>query len=222
MNIRQAIIFSAILSGLAAQGALAHDDDPKQAAGRPPEQLGKVSVPTSCDSKAQAQFERGVALLHSFWFPEGRKAFLEVLAADPSCSIAYWGIGVNRLLNPFGGQPAEKTLLEGQAAVDKALASPAKTQRERDYVEAIAVLYTHDMATWRQRVLGYEKAMEQLTRRYPEDKEAAIFYALALNVASDPNDKTYARQLKAAAVLEPIFVAQPDHPGVAHYLITRS
>jgi hypothetical protein len=178
-----------------------------------------VNFPTSCDPKVQAQFERSVALLHSFWFPEGRKALLGVLEADPSCSIAYWGIGVNRLLNPFGGQPAEKVLLEGQAAVDKALAVPAKTQRERDYVQAIAALYMHDRAPWRERVLRYEKAMEQLAQRYPEDKEAAIFYALALNVASDPNDKTYARQLKAAAILEPIFNAQPDHPGVAYYLI---
>jgi hypothetical protein len=218
MSTRQVIIFSAFLSGLATQTALAHDHA-KQAAGRPPEQLGKVNFPTSCDPKVQARFERGVALLHSFWFPEGRKAFLEVLEADPSCSIAYWGIAVNRLLNPFGGQPAEKVLLEGQAAVDKALATPAKTQRERDYVEAIAALYTHDRAPWRERVLRYEKAMEQLAQRYPEDKEAAIFYALALNVAADLNDKTYARQLKAAAILEPIFASQPDHPGVAHYLI---
>jgi len=218
MNTRQAMIFSAFVSGLAAQPALAHDD-PKQAAGRPPEQLGRVSFPTSCDPKVQARFERGVALLHSFWFPEGRKAFLEVLEADPSCSIAGWGLGVNRLLNPFGGQPAEKVLLEGQAAVDKALATPAKTQRERDYVEAIAAFYTHDRAPWRERVLRYEKAMEALAQRYPDDKEAAIFYALALNIAADLNDKTYARQLKAAAILEPILAVQPDHPGVAHYLI---
>ena len=219
MNTRQAFILSTLCTVLATQGALAHDGDVGQAAGRPPEQLGKVNFPTSCDPQVQAQFERGVALLHSFWFPEGRKAFLEVLAADPSCAIAYWGIGVNRLLNPFGGQPAESVLLEGQAAVDKGLATPAKTRRERDYVEAIAALYTHDKAPWRERVLRYEKAMEQLAQRYPEDREAAIFYALALNVAADPNDKTYARQLKAAAVLEPIFAAQPDHPGAAHYLI---
>jgi len=210
------LIISALLSGLAAQVVLAHDDP---VGGRAPEQLGKLSFPTSCDPKVQAQFERGVALLHSFWFPEGQKALLGVLEADPSCSIAYWGIGVNRLLNPFGGQPAEKVLLEGQAAVDKALAAPPKTQRERDYVNAIATLYTHDRAPWRERVLRYEKAMEQLAQRYPEDKEAAIFYALALNVAADLNDKTYARQLKAAEILEPIFAAQPDHPGVAHYLI---
>ncbi|HEV8110128.1 MAG TPA: hypothetical protein VGP97_21645 [Burkholderiales bacterium] len=218
MNTRQTLVLSAFLSFVPMAAVSAHDD-PKDAAGRPPEQLGKVSFPTSCDPKVQARFERGVALLHSFWFPEGRRAFLDVLEADPACSIAGWGLGVNRLLNPFGGQPAEKVLLEGQAAVDKALATSAKTQRERDYIEAIAALYTHDRAPWRERVLRYENAMEALAQRYPEDKEAAIFYALALNTAADLNDKTYARQLKAAAILEPIFAAQPDHPGVAHYLI---
>ena len=218
MKARQAIMFSAFLAALGAGPAAAHDD-PKQAAGRPPEQLGKVTFPTSCDPKVQAKFERGVALLHSFWFPEGRKAFLEVLEADPSCSIAYWGLGVNRLLNPFGGQPVENVLLEGQAAVEKGLAISAKTPRERDYLEAIAAFYARDRAPWRERGLRYEKAMEELARRYPQDTEASIFYALALNIAADLNDKTYARQLKAAAILEPIFAAHPDHPGVAHYLI---
>src|SRR5437016_5682795 len=92
------ILFSAICLCMVNQGALAHDDDADAAGGKPPEQLGKVRFPTSCDAKVQAQFERGVALLHSFWFPEGHRTFLDVLAADPSCSIAYWGIGVNRLL----------------------------------------------------------------------------------------------------------------------------
>ncbi len=214
----QATVFSAIFLGLAAHAARGHDE-PKPATGRPPEQLGSAVFPTSCDPKVQAGFERGVALLHSFWFPEGRKAFLDVLEADPSCAIAYWGLGVNRLLNPFGGQPAEKVLLEGQAAVDKGLAAAPKTQRERDYLEAIAAFYTHDRAPWRERVLRYEKAMQQLAGRHPQDSEAAIFYALALNIAADLNDKTYSRQLKAAAILEPIFASQPDHPGVAHYLI---
>jgi hypothetical protein len=218
MKTWQTLIPGVFLSGLLIQPALAHEE-PKQATGRPPEQLGTVSFPTSCDPKVQARFERGVALLHSFWFPEGRKAFLDVLEADPSCSIAYWGLGVNRLLNPFGGQPQEKVLLEGQAAVDKGLAAPQKTRRERDYIEAIAAFYTHDRAPWRERVLRYEKAMAQLAARYPQDSEAAVFYALALNIAADLNDKTYFRQLKAAAILEPIFAAQPDHPGVAHYLI---
>jgi tetratricopeptide (TPR) repeat protein len=218
MKIGKAMLVGASLIAFSLQAELARADDAKQSPA-PPQQLGRVNFPTSCAPAVQAQFERGVALLHSFWFPEGRKVFLDVLKADPSCSIAYWGIGVNRLLNPFGGQPAEAVLLEGQEAVDKGLATPAKTQRERDYVAAIGALYTHDKVQWRERVLAYEKAMEQLAQRYPDDKEAAIFYALALNVASDPADHTYARQLKAAAILEPIFAAQPDHPGVAHYLI---
>jgi len=219
MNSLQALILGALISGLAAQAAHGHDEDPRQAGAQPPEQLGKVAFATSCDPKVQARFERAVALLHSFWFPEGRKAFLEVLRDDPSCSIAYWGLGVNRMLNPFNGQPAENVLLEGQAAVDKGLATPAKTQRERDYIAAIGALYMRDRAPWRERVLRYEKAMQELAQRYPQDKEAAIFYALALNVAADPDDKSYARQLKAAAILEPIFAAQPHHPGAAHYLI---
>src|SRR5262245_22747706 len=218
MKTGRANFLGAVILGLAATTASGHDDA-APAAGLPPEQLGRVSFPTSCDPKVQAQFERGVALLHSFWFPEGRKTFLGVLEADPSCAIAYWGLAVNRMLNPFNGQPAENVLLEGQAAAQKGLATPAKTQRERDYVEAIAALYTHDRAPWPERVLRYEQAMERLARRYPQDKEAAIFHALALNVAADPNDKTYARQLAAAAILEPIFAAQPDHPGAAHYLI---
>jgi tetratricopeptide (TPR) repeat protein len=199
--------------------AAGHDDTAGASSGRPPEKLGNVSFPTSCDPKVQPLFERGVALLHSFWFPEGLKTFNEIAQADPSCGIAYWGIGVNRLLNPFGGQPAESVLLQGQDAVDKGKAIGARTQRERDYIDAVAMLYTHDRAPWRERVLRYEKAMEQLTQRYPEDKEAAIFFALALNVAADLNDKTYARQLRAAAILEQVFAGQPDHPGVAHYLI---
>jgi len=217
MTIRRVII-SAFLAVFAASAA-AHDEDAAGPAGKAPEQLGKVNFPTSCAAQVQPLFERGVALLHSFWFPEARTVFQQVLKDDPGCTIAYWGLGVNRLLNPFGGQPPERILLEGQAAVDRGLAMPAKTQRERDYLEAIAALYTHDKAPWQERVRRYEQSMERLAARYPEDAEAAIFYALALNVAADANDKTYARQLKAAALLEPIFAAQPDHPGVAHYLI---
>lgn len=193
----------------------AHEDD----GGRPPEQLGKVHFPTSCDPAVQPLMERGVALLHSFWFPEGLKTFNEVLRRDPSCAIAYWGIGVNRLLNPFAGQPAEAVLLQGQEAIEKGLAVGAKSERERDYLKAIAAFYGRDRAPWRERATRYEAAMEKLAARYPEDKEASIFYALALNIAAEPTDKTFARQLKAAGILEPIFAEQPEHPGLAHYLI---
>jgi hypothetical protein len=201
---------------IASSPAFAHDDDP---GGRPPEKLGKVHFPTSCAAAVQPLFERGVALLHSFWFPEGLKTFNEVLKQDPSCAVAYWGIGVNRLLNPFGGPAAEAVLLQGQEAVEKGLAANARTERERDYIGAIAAFYGRDHSTYRERALRYEAAMEKLAAKYPQDKEASIFYALALDVASDPTDKTFAKQLKSAAILEPIFVEQPDHPGLAHYLI---
>jgi len=213
MIVRHAV--AAALLALSAP-ALAHDD-PQD--GRAPEKLGALHFATTCDAAVQPLFERGVALLHSFWFPEGLKTFQEVLKRDPSCSIAYWGIGVNRLLNPFGGQPAESFLVQGGEAVEKGLAAGAKSERERDYLGAIAAFYSRDKAPWRERVGRYEAAMEKLAAKYPQDKEASIFYALALNIAADPMDKTFARQLKAARILEPIFVAQPDHPGVAHYLI---
>src|SRR5262245_8771257 len=209
---------AALLAAIVATPAFAHDEDQK-GGGRPPEKLGTVHFQTSCDPAVQPLFERGVALLHSFWFPEGLKTFNEVLSRDPSCGIAYWAIGVNRLLNPFAGAIPEAVAIQGQEAVDKGLAANFKTQRERDYMEAIAAFYGRDRATFRERALRYEVAMEKLAAKYPNDKEASVFYALALNVASDPMDKTFAKQLKAAQILEPIFKAQPEHPGVAHYLI---
>src|SRR4051812_33811411 len=206
---RLAPLIAALVCAPAA--VLAHDDD---ADGRTAEKLGRVQFPTSCDPAVQPLVERGVALLHSFWFPEGLKTFNEVLKRDPSCGIAYWGIAVNRLLNPFGGQAAEAILVQGQEAIEKGLAAGAKTERERDYLAAIGAFYGRDKASFRERAVRYEAAMEKLAARYPQDKEASIFYALALNIAADPTDKTFARQLKATRILEPIFVEQPEHPGV--------
>src|ERR1044072_1052602 len=205
MNLRRVLCLIALTT---AVPAFSQDQPP-----RTPAKLGTVRFATSCDASVQPLFERGVALLHSFWFPEGLKTFNEVLKRDPSCTIAYWGIGVNRLLNPFGGQAAEAVALQGQEAIDKGLALPAKSQRERDYLEAIAAFYGRDRAPFRVRAVRYEEAMEKLAAKYPEDKEASIFYALALNIASDPMDKTFAKQLKAAQILEPGFVAPPDRPG---------
>ncbi len=198
----------------------AQDHDHGGAAGQPTQRLGKVSFPTSCDAKVQALFERGVALLHSFWFPEGLKAFTAVAEQDPACGMAYWGIAINRLLNPFNGEAAPNFVKAGQAAVEKAKAVGAKTQRERDYIEAVALLYT-DVGTkrWPERAVAYEQAMAQVVAKYPADVEAKIFYALALNFAADLNDQTYVKPLKAAQLLEPLLMAHPDHPGVAHFLI---
>jgi hypothetical protein len=184
------------------------------------EKLGRVSFPTSCSPAAQPQFDRAVALLHSFWFPHAIKGFNDVAQADPSCGIAHWGAAVAWLGNPLAGPPVARGLQEGSAAVARAKAAGAKTPRELDYIAAIEVFYKdHATVDHRTRALAYEKAMESLAARYPQDREAAIFYALALNITLDPADKSYGNQLKAAAILEKAFAEQPDHPGVAHYLI---
>ncbi len=210
------------LIGAAPGGAAAHSPDHDHGAqgGRPPEALGKVSFPTSCEPAVRTQFERGVALLHSFWFPEGFKTFTAVAERDPGCAMAWWGIAINRLLNPFNGEAAASFVKEGQAAIEKARAIGAKTQRERDYIEAAALLYTDVGAKrWRQRAIAYEEAMARVVERYPSDVEAKVFYALALNFAADLTDQTYAKPLKAARLLEPLLPAYPEHPGIAHFLI---
>src|SRR5436309_9484545 len=184
------------------------------------EKLGTVRFPTSCSPAAQPQFERAVALLHSFWFSEGLKAFGAIAEADPGCAMAHWGTAMLTFGNPFAWPPAPAALAGGLAAVEKAKAAQAKTRRERDYIGAVEAFYKDsDKVEHRTRALAYVKAMEELAQRYPEDTEASVFYALALDVTALPTDKTYANQLKAAAILEKVFAAQPDHPGVAHYLI---
>jgi len=191
-----------------------------QTGGSPVEKLGPVHFPTSCSASAQPQFDRAVALLHSFWFGEAIKGFQAVALADASCGIAHWGAALAWLGNPLAGPPVARGLQEGSAAVARAKAAGAKTQREQDYLAAIGSFYQeHDKVDHRTRALAYEKAMEALAQRYPQDREASIFYALALNITLNPADKTYANQLKAAAILEKVFAEQPDHPGVAHYMI---
>ena len=191
-----------------------------QARAQAPERLGKVNFPTSCSPAVQVQFERAVALQHSFWFGEAIKAFNAVATADPSCGIAHWGAAVAWLGNPLAGPPVPRGITEGSAAVARAKAAGAKTQREQDYIAAIATFYADaDKVDHKTRAVAYEKAMEALAQKYPNDREAAIFYALSLNATLNPNDKTYANQLKAAAILEKVYADQPEHPGVAHYLI---
>jgi len=187
---------------------------------QPVEKLGTVNFPNSCAQAAQPEFTRGVALLHSFWFGNAIRSFEAAVQADPTCGIAYWGAATARLGNPLAGAPPAKDLELGAATATKGKSVGAKTQRELDYIAAIETFYKdHDKVEHRVRAQNYEKAMEALTAKYPQDKEAAIFYALSLNITLNPNDKTYANQLKAAAILEKVFADQPNHPGVAHYLI---
>ena len=184
------------------------------------EKLGKVDFPISCSTEAQAQFNRAVAMLHSFWFPQAPKAFTAVSEADPGCAMAHWGIAISQRANPLVGAPDPAALKRGLASVERAKAIGAKTQRERDYIHAIELFYKDfDKLDHRTRVLAYEKAMERLYLAYSDDPEAAVFYALALNEAIDFEDKTYARQLKAAKILAKVYAQQPEHPGALHYLI---
>src|SRR6478609_1449205 len=195
---------------LLAQLGFAQADDSK---------LGKVHFETSCTPEAQKIFDRAMLYQHSFWYRASQAVFEDALKADPECAIAYWGIALSLLLNPHVPTPA-KNLAEGAAAIAKGKSVGAKTQRERDYIDALAVIYAdHDKLGHFPRTQAYANAMEQLAQRYPDDDEAQIHYALALNTSASPADKTYANQLKGAAILEPIAERQPQHPGVSHYLI---
>src|SRR5690349_13949267 len=183
------------------------------------QRFGTVHFATSCNETAQRRFDRAMRYQHSFWYQSSKEIFEDVLKADPGCGIAYWGIALSLLYNPHAPPPVPNLPL-GLAALQQAKAVGAGTQRERDYIDALTVFYTdYDKVPHGARVQAYLKAMEALAARYPDDDEAQIFYAITLNVAASPKDKTYANQLKGAAILEPIFRRQPRHPGVAHYLI---
>jgi Tfp pilus assembly protein PilF len=181
--------------------------------------FGSVHFSTSCNEVAQRRFDRAMRYQHSFWYRPAKELFEEALAADPECAIAYWGTALSLLFNPHVPPPAQNLAL-GLAALEKGRALGAKTQRERDYLDALYAFYSNrDAIPHGRRVQPYLKAMEALAQRYPDDDEAQIGYAIVLNVAASPNDKTYANQLKGVALLEPIFKRQPRHPGIAHYLI---
>jgi hypothetical protein len=207
----------AILLGVAAPGFAQHDHGAAEGVGR----LGTVHFPTSCAEAAQPAFDRAVALLHSFEFAQAIDAFGATLKADPSCAMAEWGVAMSRWGNPLAiGARAPEPIKQGTEAVARARALGPKTPRERGYVEAVAVLFTNvDTLDQRARVVAYRDAMAALAKANPSDTEASIFYALAIAGANDPSDKTYAELLKAGAILEGLIERQPDHPGIAHYII---
>jgi tetratricopeptide (TPR) repeat protein len=186
-----------------------------------PTKLGKVHFPISCGAASQKKFEVGLAMLHSFWYAKAEKAFSDLAAADPRCAMAHWGVAMSHFHQIWGAPPPDE-MKAAVAALAAARAVPASTQRERDYVEALAVYFDKsDSLDHVTRFLAYEKAMGELAAKYPKDREATIFYALALNgvALAVPPDKTYPRQKKAGAILEPIFREMPQHPGTAHYII---
>lgn len=184
------------------------------------ERLGEVSFPISCSPAAQTQFNRAVAMQHSFFFPETVKTFSAIVEKEPTCAMAHWGIAISQRPNPLVGPFPGDVLKRGWEAIELARAASQKTERESAWIEALAAFY-QDYATvpQRTRTANYEAAMARLSARYPGDAEAAIFYALALNEAADPADKTYARQLKAADILEKLELRYPNHPGIPHYII---
>jgi predicted Zn-dependent protease len=184
------------------------------------EKLGKVSFPTSCDRKVQPQFDRAVAMLHSFWFQQGEKAFREVLERDPSCAVANWGIAAILIGNTFGGNATAQAAQKAKEAIQRGRLTGAKTERERFYIEAISEYWDRfGDRPHSARMKSLADAFEVVATRFPKDDEAQIFYAIYLTATQSPTDKTFADTLKAAQILEPQFKKHPDHPGVAHYLI---
>lgn len=206
-----------LAAALFATPAFAHDDDAKSSR----QLLGKVSFKTSCSKAAQPKFNRAVALLHSFWYTEAEAAFKEIVAQDPGCTMAYWGLASILMNNPIAGQGAVGKAPElAQAALEQARANPPKTQRERDYIEAVSAYYKDfSQRSERERQQARAQAYEKLAAKYPLDDEAQIFYAVYLAATQALTDKSYAASLKAAAILEKQFKKYPQHPGVAHYLI---
>jgi len=209
-GIRVAALFVALCT---AQSAAAHDG---------PAKLGKVHFKVECNAAAQKEFDLAMAYVHSFAWELYKAPLDRALAADPACGMTHWLRALGSLDNPFTWPIplTPKVMEEGQASLEAARKTGLKSQRERDYVEALAVFYRdHDKLNHRTRAKAFEDAMAGVAARYPEDKEATILHALVLSVNFDPTDKKYTNQLKAAGILEPILMQQPEHPGVAHYLI---
>jgi hypothetical protein len=206
-------LVAATLLALPIQPGARADEKPAGA------KAGEVDFQISCGPAAQKTFGEAVWTLHSFWYPEALKAFTAITEAEPGCAMGYWGIAMSHWY-PLWFPPSPAALKAGAEAVAKAEAAPQKTEREKDYIAAVAAFYKDsDKVDHGARAVAYEKAMEQVHQRYPEDREAGVFYALALNATQPPTDKTYANKQKAAPILEKVWAEQPNHPGVVHYLI---
>ncbi len=212
-------IFTLTLTSLAQQqGAPAAPSSAGQL--ETPGHFGKVHFPVSCNAAAQQQFDAAVAMLHSFFYPETIKAFTKVLELDPNCAMAYWGVAISQRPNPLVPPFTPASLKTGLEAAQKGLATDSLTQREKDWLKAIEAFFKdHETKDQPTRTRLYTAAMQGVYERYPQDTEAAVFYALALNESAPLSDKTYANQLKAAAILKKVEARQPEHPGVVHYLI---
>jgi len=210
-------VLVAVLAILPASGLAEGEHDHAHEA---PEKFGQVHFATSCKPETQAVFERAVALLHSFAYVKSAATFQEVSAKDPACGMAQWGVA-STYFHTIWGPPTDEEFAAGRVAAQKAAQLGAPTARERDYIAAIGAYYQGDGVAHPARVVAYEKAMAGVHERNPDDPEAAIFHALAmLGVAyNSPPDKTYARQREAAKILNHLLKVEPEHPGIAHYMI---
>lgn len=183
-------------------------------------ELGTVSFPTSCQPAVQAEFEKGVAMLHSYWFNYAGQTFRSVLEKDPGCAMAYWGIALDLLGNSLSSPPSAQAARTAWELLEKARAVDAKTDRERMWIDAIRAYFrNHDTVPVARRLESYNDAMRQLAERFPQDFEAQVYYALTLQASAPKGDMTYANQNQSVAMLEKLYAANPQHPGITHYLI---
>jgi hypothetical protein len=180
------------------------------------EALGQLHFPISCSASSQRLFDFATSRLHSLNFNEAARAYTAIAEAEPDCAIAYWGIAMSRLGRPVAGPRASDELDTGRAALRSAAHAATASPRERAYIDALTLLFAENDARWLDHAIAYEKAMAAVATRYPDDKEAVIFYALALNIAALPSDKSLTT--KAAELLLVAPSEQPRHPGLAHYL----
>ena len=210
MNVLRTAVTAIAISLAGFTASYAHEED----------DLGVVRFPTSCSPQVQADFERGVAMLHSYWFNYAGKTFKSVLEKDPNCAMAYWGIALDLMGNTLGNGPPVKDVQAGLEAIEKGIALGAKTQRERDWIAAAGQYFRgYNDVPLETRLLAYTSAMDQITQRYPDDYEAWVFYALTLQASAPKSDLTYANQIKSAAILDKMYEQNPKHPGVSHFLI---
>jgi tetratricopeptide (TPR) repeat protein len=205
---------------LAAQPAAAdpaHDSN-RPVQSFPGERLGAVSFAVSCSVKVRAPFSRGVALLHDFWYEEAQRQFEQIVKDDPHCPMAHWGIAMS-VFHQIWDRPDDKAVARGRSEMQAAASQPAKTARERAYIAAMGSFYQADEREYQRRIEDYAAAMAKLYRDHPRDTDAGAFYALSLLAAQAPDDASVTQERKAMAVLNPLFAAYPDHPGVVHYII---
>jgi tetratricopeptide (TPR) repeat protein len=208
-------MFAALLALFVPLALLADHDHSDHDLGN----IGKAHIETSCNEPARAEIDRGVALIHSFWYAPAEKAFRNAASADADCGMAWWGAAMANL-HPLWAPPTPDELKTGKEAAEKAAAVGARTDREKQYIVAINTFYANsEVVDHRTRLLAYEAAMAALERDHPKDREAAIFHALALIGTALPTDKTHAKQKEAAAILNRVLPEEPEHPGIAHYLI---